>query len=240
MSRINPTQRFPNGGFPAPAIEEHNGILIVRDDYLPGGTKRRVIGPMIADAREVVYASPAYGYAQVALAYACRDIGIQATVFTAKRKQYHARTIEARDAGAKIVGVPHGYLAVVQKAARDYAAQRSAMLLPFGFDTDEFRDGLASIARSLSISPREIWSVAGSGTLNRALQQAWPQARSFAVKVGRPPDVGRATQFDAPEPFERDAKIRPPFPSTSNFDAKAWQFITRHASKGALFWNVAA
>lgn len=240
MQTIRPTDRFPDGSFPDPVIEDRDGLLIVRDDLLPGGTKRRVIGPLIAGAREVVYASPAYGFAQIALAYACRDLGIQATVFTAKRKTYHPRTLEAREAGARVVGVPHGYLAVVQKAAREYAAERGALLLPFGFDTPEFRDGLAAIARRLPVRPAEFWTVAGSGTLNRALQQAWPSARAYMIQVGRPPETGRATLLEAPEPFERDAKLRPPFPSTSNFDAKAWRFVSRHAAKGALFWNVAA
>jgi hypothetical protein len=214
--------------------------VVVRDDLLPGGTKRRVIGPVITGNVEAVYASPAYGYAQVALAYACRDLGMRATVFTARRKTYHARTIEARDAGAQIVGVPYGYLAVVQKAARDHATEHGALLLPFGFDTPAFAERLADVARSLPVSPEEVWTVAGSGTLNRALQQAWPEAVFHAVQVGRVPEVGGATMRVAPEPFDQDARLQPPFPSTSNFDAKAWQFIVRHARPGALFWNVAA
>lgn len=238
--RLLPTDRFPDGAFPDPVIERHGPVYVVRDDYIPGGTKRRVIGQMIAGAQEVVYASPAYGYAQVALAYACRDIGIRATVFTARRKRYHARTIEAREAGAQVIGVPYGYLSVVQKAAREYAEAHGALLLPFGFDTPEFIEALASVARRIPVDPSEVWTVAGSGTLSRALQLAWPQAQFHAVQVGRPPNIGRATLYTAPEPFERDARVPPPFPSTSNFDAKAWRFILRHASEGALFWNVAS
>jgi hypothetical protein len=81
--------------------------------------------------------------------------------------------------------------------------------------------------------------VAGSGTLTRALQAAWPGARFHAVRVGKPPDVGRARLYEAPEPFERDASLPPPFPSCSNYDAKAWRFLAEHARPGALFWNVA-
>jgi len=44
----------------------------------------------------------------------------------------------------------------------------------------------------------------------------------------------------APEKFEQDARLRPPFPSCSNFDAKAWRFVRQRAAPGALFWNVAA
>ena len=36
------------------------------------------------------------------------------------------------------------------------------------------------------------------------------------------------------------AEDMPPFPSVSNYDAKAWKYMKEHASEGALFWNVSA
>jgi hypothetical protein len=225
---------------PGPVIAEAGGIMVVRDDLIAGGTKRRVLDTLLVGAEEFVYATAAYGYAQVALAYACAAAGKRATVFTAKRAVPHARTLEARAAGAKVVMVPHGYLSNVQAKARAYAQAVGAALLPFGFDTPAFVDALAAVAASLPVQPREAWTVAGSGTLTRALQRAWPHAAFHAVRIGSAPDAGRATLHMAPEPFERDAKQPPPFPSCGNYDAKAWRFILRHATPGALFWNVAA
>jgi hypothetical protein len=226
---------------PPPRIEPVGPLLIVRDDLIPGGTKRRVLAGELVGADEFVYASPAYGYAQIALAHACRDVGARATVFVAKRKELHPRTREAVRAGAKVVQVPAGYLTVVQARARAYCEATGAALVPFGVDTPRFRDLLAGVARSLSITaPREVWTVAGSGTLTRALQVAWPDATLHAVQIGKAPDAGRAQLHLAPESFQDDAREPPPFPSCSNYDAKAWQFIRRLASPGALFWNVAA
>lgn len=225
---------------PPPVIEDRGGLLVVRDDLIPGGTKRRVLPALLTGAAEYVYASPAYGYAQVALAHACREAGLQATVFTAKRKEPHARTVEAARAGAKVVMVPTGYLSNVQAKARAYAAAAGARLLPFGLDTPGFVSALAGVARALAVRPAEVWTVAGSGVLTRALQRAWPGARFFAVQVGKVPAAGKAELLVAPEPFERDARQPPPFPSCSNYDAKAWQFVRRLAGPGALFWNVAA
>ena len=223
-----------------PVIEKHGKVFVLRDDLLPGGTKSRVLPQLLTDASEFVYASPAYGYAQVALAHACRAAGHRATIFTAKRNELHPRTQEAKDAGAKIVMVPHGYLSNVQAKARGYAEAVNAKLLPFGLDCAEMRAGLQSFAASLDFAPAEVWTVAGSGTLSRALQRAWPAARFFAVRVGAAIDGGRAQVLDAPEKFEQDAEVKPPFPSCSNYDAKAWRFIQQRASEGALFWNVAA
>lgn len=225
---------------PPLSITEHGGIYVVRDDRVQGGTKRRVLAPLLAGADEWVYASPCQGYAQVALAYACREAGKRATVFVARRATLHKRTQEAVSAGARVVQVPVGYMTVVAARARAYAQETGAGLLPFGFDTPAFVAALADLARSLGLSPSEVWAVAGSGTLSRALQVAWPDAAHHAVRIGSVPKAGRAQLYQAPEPFERDAKMPPPFPSCSNYDAKAWRFIRRHASPGSVFWNVAA
>jgi hypothetical protein len=149
--------------FPAPVIQEIEGVFVVRDDMLPGGTKSRVLWRFLDNGDEFVYASPAYGYAQVALAQTCRAMGKQATIFTAKRAQLHARTLEARRAGAKIVQVPHGYLSNVQAKARAYAETVGANLLPFGLDFPAFIEALAGIAQGMDINPAEVWTVAGRG-----------------------------------------------------------------------------
>jgi hypothetical protein len=221
-------------------IIEHQGIVVVRDDLFPGGTKARVLDVLLTGAGEFVYASPVYGYAQIALAYTARRRGKRATIFCAQRKTLHARTLEAQNAGARIVQVPAGYMTVLRARARSYCQTTGAQLLPHGLDAPIFLAALADYARSLPVRPKEVWAVAGSGVLIRALQLAWPRARFHAVRVGGPPDTGGALVYQAPEKFEHDASVQPPFPSCSNYDAKAWRFIKQHAAPGALFWNVAA
>lgn len=226
--------------YPDPVIEDVGGVLVVRDDLIAGGTKARALAQFMDYADEFVYASPAYGYAQMALAYACRDAGKQATIFVAKRNELHPRTTKAKQAGAKIVQIPYGYMSNVTSKSREYASAAGAMLLPFGLDFPEFISALADIAKGLPITPREVWCVAGSGVLARALQTVWVYADMHAVRIGAEPKAGKAKLHNAPEKYEQDAKAPPPFPSCSNYDAKAWQFIERYASPGALFWNVAA
>lgn len=50
--------------------------------------------------------------------------------------------------------------------------------------------------------------------------------------------VGNARLWVAPEKFEQPAKSPPPYPSCDNYDAKVWQFVSRHGSDGAVIWNV--
>lgn len=224
---------------PDPVILEHDGFNVVRDDLLPGGTKRRAIHTLFDDREEYVYASPVYGYAQLALAYAARDHGKKATIFCARRNTRHRLTMQAMLAGATIHEIPNGYLSVVKSRAGDYCQQTGARLLPFGLDNMLFIQALADVAARLP-APKDVWTVAGSGVLTRALQIAWPDAVFFAVQIGAVPNIGRATLFVAPEAYEKDAKQPPPFPSCSNYDAKAWQYMKQYASKGACFWNVGA
>lgn len=224
----------------APVLEQHGQITVVRDDLLPGGTKMRYILPLLhgRPESEFVYASPAFGYAQVALAHCAAMVGRRATVFTAKRKEPHALTLRAARAGARVVMVPHGYLSNVQAKARIYAERSGAYLVPFGVEVPEAMDCLADVARAMP-APAEVWTVAGSGVLTRSLQIAWPAARFHAVVIGKADsDVGRATRHIAPMPFEKACRDAVPFPSSPWYDAKAWAFIRRHASPGALFWNV--
>ena len=60
---------------PIPIVEEFDGIRVVRDDLLDGGTKRRAFTMYVAsrpDVKEFVYASPRQGYAQLSLDYLSR------------------------------------------------------------------------------------------------------------------------------------------------------------------------
>lgn len=215
---------------------------MVRDDLYPGGTKARFLVALFADAEEIVYASPAEGGAQTALAWAAKETGKRATIFVAKRTPPHPRALLAKAWGAKILQVTPGYLAVVQKRAADYAADRGATLAPFGVDLPENLEVIAAAARSTGMTPDEVWCAAGSGVLARGLALAFPAARRRVVQVGRElsaKDVAGAEVFVYDRPFGKTARAAPPFPSDPHYDAKAWEVCQREKGEGTvLFWNV--
>ena len=68
-----------------PIVREHEGVWVVRDDLFPGGTKARFMPMLFDGADEAVYASPAEGGAQTALATVAKDLGKRATIFVAAR-----------------------------------------------------------------------------------------------------------------------------------------------------------
>jgi hypothetical protein len=228
-------------------IEQVKHVRVVRDDLIPGGSKQRVLAPLMEQLaasgyERFVFGGPAEGYAQLALAFAAQEVGVEASYFVAQRRVLHPNTVRAQAAGCEIHHVPHGRLNVVQARARAFCEETGAYFFPLGFATPEFQSMLtAEITEALSgVAVSEIWCVAGSGLLSRCLQAAKPEAVVNAVRIGFPPEVGAARLLTAPEPFSETARQPPPFPSSANYDAKAWQFVMRHASPGALFWNVGA
>ena len=226
-----------------PVVRAHDGVLVVRDDLYPGGTKARFVGTFFAGADEAVYASPAEGGAQTALATVARQLGKRATIFVAKRHKPHDRTLEAARLGAKVIEIEPGYLSVVQSRAREYCARTGARLVPFGVDMPEAVAAIASAARATGIEPDEVWCAAGSGVLARALAIAWPNARRHVVQVGRAltnRDIAGASIHAYPAPFGRKARNCPPFPSDPHYDAKAWETMAARRGAGHVcFWNVA-
>lgn len=233
-----------------PQTSEHDGVLVVRDDLFPGGTKARFLGVLFDGADEVVYASPAEGGAQTALAQVAADLSKRATIFVAQRKVPHARALMAKRLGAQVLQVgPAGYLSVVQARAKAYCEEYGAKLCPFGADVPEAVEAIAGAARSLKLKPDEVWCASGSGVLARGLALAWPDAQRHVVEVGRtlaPEDVAGAEIHLAGMPFSKADQSYVPFPADPHYDAKAWRVCYERVTKGGrhkpqrlvLFWCV--
>ena len=194
-----------------PVVTDHFGVKVVRDDLFPGGTKARFAGRLFDGADEVVYASPAEGGAQTALAITAERLGKRATIFVAKRASPHSRTLMARAHGAKVYQVSPGYLSTVQARARAYCAAAGARLAPFGFDLAWSIAAIAETALATGESPEEVWCAGGSGTLARGLAKAWPQARLNVVQVGRDLVVAGAAMHKHKLPFGARARTVPLF-----------------------------
>mgnify|MGYP003644809777 FL=1 len=233
---------------PEPVVEEHDGFLVVRDDLLGGGSKIRFADYLICaddNIKEWVYgSSPATGYAQISLGHLCEKYDKSAVVFMADRavEKRHPYQIEAINTGVDMRWVPNGMLSVTEKRARDYVQEdpKTRRLLPIGFDDDTVLSSIIRVARNQPFTPNEVWTVGSSGTLTRGLQLAWPNASFHCVCVGHSGDYGRAKTYRCEIPFNKETKVKPPFPSAPTYDAKAWEFMLNYASPGALFWNVGA
>lgn len=221
---------------------------IVRDDYLPGGTKQRIMEKVLVVYDEFVYAGPIYGYAQIALAYAASVLGKSATIFVETKVPLYPQTQKAKSYGAKIMNVGRGAtLKDVQAAAEKYVkGQPKAYLIPFGFHTPEYIDLLsAAITEAWNgPAPKRMWVAAGSATLLNALYKSFPDTYFLAVQVGKTvwPDQIDATRtklFVSDEKFWEVAKVQPDYPTVKTYDAKVWKFVLEHGEPDDYVWNVA-
>jgi len=239
--------------YPNPIIKEYDGISVVRDDLLGAGSKIRFIDYLIKNTpksiKEWVYgSSPRWGFGQISLSYACKKYKKKCTLFLAESKELHPNTKRAIENGANVIQVPVGFMKVCEARSREYILKNpNTKLVPFGLVDDTVYGSIIKVARNISFIPDEVWTVAGSGTLNRGLQMAWPKCKCFMVSVGHKltyEEIGKAKMHRHYLKFAQQCKKDkwPPFPSVGEYDAKAWEYIQKYAdkSKKVLFWNVGA
>lgn len=237
-------------------------IYALREDLLDGGTKSRALRPFLAElaekgVREFGYASPFAGFAQLALSYACRDLGLTCRLFAERdpnRGRAHAITEEALRAGAILSLRPS--LADAEVACREWA-DRSAerMKIPLGLDCEAYRVQLRRCIRGVwgnlaPLRPSRVWVSVGSGTLSTALRSVLPPSVEICginvhVLAEEDPrlaafrELPNSRYFAAPLPFAQPSPLSPPIPSNVHYDAKVWPFLSRGAKAGDLWWNVA-
>ena len=233
--------------FPQPVIEEHDGIRVVRDDLLVYGSKIRFLDHLVKNMSEseIVYgSSPRWGGAQLSLAKLCQTYNKKFVLFIAQSKELHSYTQHAKDLGADIRKVNPGYLKVTEARAREYVSENSndRHLIKIGGDHDEVFGSIIKVASQIP-APKRFFTVGSSGTLNRGLQLAWPNAEAHMISVGKgitPETLGRANLHISPYKFQQQCKKkeRPPFPSSLEYDSKAWSFVKEYGEDGDLFWNV--
>lgn len=234
-------------------IPNGKSIFIIRDDYVPGGTKSRGINPLVklhSTIEKFIYAGPSNGFAQLALALACKKYERKAVLFTSGSPSRITEYLKLLP-NVKII-MTKANLWRTQSMAKKYHQnqKKKTMLLPFGFSSVEFKIflkndivvNLPDILRDLH--PRRIWLAAGSGTLLQCLSEIFPNTKFMVVRVGKyiPDecvDSSRMRIFTSNEYFSHPAKYLPPYPSVATYDAKVWQYVLKYGKSGDFIWNVA-
>jgi len=221
---------------------------VFRDDMLFGGTKIRGLMPMLKNVseKEIIYAGPAEGMAQVALAYACHALRKTAVLFIQKRKRTKLTSLAL--SFKKSVKIYESRLNVdgLIQLATAYKNKNGGYLLSFGGYNKIYMSYLyKSLKFSLpNVSPARIWLVAGSATILNVLYKVFPKTEFHIVQVGRTIwddqlDLGRTTKYVSQEKFGNIASEQPPYPTVATYDAKLWTFFKKNCKKGDYIWNVA-
>jgi hypothetical protein len=224
-------------------IEPYENLLVVRDDKLKGGTKSIFI-PDIKERGidEYVYASPAEGGFQIALA---ENLGDKATIFVAKRNEPHRNAVKVKEAGATLKEVPYGYMKNLVSKAKQYVSEKpSRKLIEWGGSTHIglITDRMKKVLQKTGHLD-EVWVSVGSGTLLKGIMEAVPPStKVYGVQVGAEYKGNKYPNLHIikyPKPFSWESKMEVPFPSNPNYDRKALEIALKRAKGKALFWNVA-
>ena len=238
--------------WPDPIIEQYNGVYILRDDLIEYGSKVRFLDYFVkslpSNIKEIVYCSPATGYAQISLPVVCKRYGKKAIIFSAERDVNKLHDYQKRgiSEGAEYKWIRYGRLSVTTAHSKNYINKNphERIALPLGLEHPTVLSSIIKVAREcIKFKPSEIWTVVGSGTINRGLQLAFPDVPVHAVQVGHKlteRELGRAKLWVSPYKFNIPVKQEdaPPFPSAPTYDAKAWSFIKEHSKPQSLFWNI--
>jgi hypothetical protein len=226
-------------------------FTLLSDHNLIGGTKFRLLMEIIPtiSEKELVYAGPETGLAQVALAYACKFYGKKATIFVqAPFYFYPPLSLMAEHLGATIFYSKQGRtLKDTQDEAAFYQSHcKGSILIPFGLKSPEystaFEIALKHALSNIQTEPKRLWLVAGSGFILQVLKNIYPNCHFMVVQVGKkiwPDQLGPNDKlFISPFKFVESATKIPPWPTINWYDAKVWEFVIEHGQEGDYIWNV--
>ena len=234
-----------------PVIEPYGDKYILRADLAPGGLKafggERVIAECKYDT--LTYCAPRQGHAMDA-------ISMLAAMYNKKVVFFCPSSKKVSDHQGALFAYPHvdmrfvriAAMPVLNQYAKQWAKENNAQYLPLGLkDVPMVTAGLVNMAnkitKQLGKEPTEIWCAVSTGTMIRALQIGWPNAKPYGVAVARnihKGEIGDAEVTTATMPFLKPhpAAKTMPFPSTAAYDAKAWDAFVQRAKPGAIFINV--
>lgn len=236
---------------PRPVVHRHGDRYVLRADLAPAGLKSFGAEKLVAEcpAGTLVYVAPRVGHAPDAIAALGEMYGKKCVFFCPASKQIsrHQRALLAYP-NVELRFIRIAAMPVLNKYAKDWAEKHGAAFLPFGLTgTPVVTAGLvnmcADVSDLLGRDPKAVVCAVSTGTMVRALQIGWPEAEMYGVAVARnihPGETGVAAVNSHRMPFLKDEKPehRPPFDSTSNYDAKAWQTFEGLAIPGSIFINV--
>jgi len=234
--------------FEDPILVDHDPFKVIREDLMGFGSKCRFGDILVSkcESDTLVYVQPRYGFAGISLAYLAEKYNKKLILFSPSQKEISDHQAICVERGAEMKFKRIAAMPVLNQHAKKWAEENGAFFIPLGLRHELVTAAAVRIAHDIAEKhgyPKEVWSAISTGVLSRGLQIAWPDADFHAVAVARnikKGERGRATIWSHPKAFNQnvDPRYNPPFPSALNYDAKAWEFMQKHGSPGAWFWNV--
>ncbi len=217
------------------------GFQVVRGDLVVGGIKRLALELALSKIKEskVACAVHEFGHSGLALAFATEKCGKETHLFWVGKPNITYITEHLKSFSNIRSHFVDGFEKQHETGSfvENWAKENKALYLPIGFNCELFRNELINIAKETISLPEEVWVTVGSGTTIACLREAWPSAKINGVNLGFLNHDN--VEFTVLEKADEVAEKFPPYPSAPFYDAKIWRFVKKHASKGAVIWNIA-
>lgn len=238
-------------------VKEHDGVLVIRDDLLPGGvgSKARYAEALMQKLEEkyIFYAGVPQGQAMITLARACEKHNKMLVCIAPNRNEPTEAHVNAMKAGAIFLYYQTGGQAGARKRCRAFISDHlggQGFYVPAGVKNKLITAGFAKSAKRLDeiYKPDALFCVASTGVMSHALSIALPNTEVYAIQVAGNSSTkkwpGRLNIINHPQPFNEKVRpeLAPPFNSILTYDAKGWayckKFKEENPNKTIMFWNV--
>lgn len=230
----------------APEIVVHDGIRVVRDDFLVGSKVRGgdcLISSLPDHIDTIVYVQPRTGLAGVSILDVAKRHGKKVKLFMPSSKRISTHQACCIERGAEVEFHRIAAMPNLNLIAKKWADEHpNAFFVPLGLKHEMVTAGIVKTASSIP-EPEEVYVATSTGVLTRSLQIAWPNAKFVSVCVSRnmkAGELGIATPISEPLAFTASEKKDnlPPFPNIDTYDGKVWKYIPKDTNRDILFWNV--
>jgi len=229
-----------------PKIVIHEGIRVVRDDYLVGSKVRGgdcLISSLPEHIDTIVYVQPRTGLAGVSILDVAKRHGKKVKLFMPSSKRISSHQACCIERGAEVEFHRIAAMPNLNSIAKKWADERAnAFFVPLGLKHEMVTAGIVKSASTID-PPDKVYVATSTGVLTRALQIAWPDAEFVSVCVSRnmkAGELGKALPISDPLAFTASEKKEnlPPFPNIDTYDGKVWKYIPKNTGENILFWNV--
>lgn len=229
-----------------PKIVEHEGIRVVRDDFLTGSKVRGgdcLISSLPEEIDTIVYVQPRTGLAGVSILDVAKHHDKKVKLFMPSSKEISMHQACCIERGAEVSFHRIAAMPNLNLIAKKWADEHpNAFFVPLGLKHELVTAGIVKSAIKIK-QPEEVYVATSTGVLTRSLQIAWPNAKFVSVCVSRnmkAGELGMAEAISEPLAFTASEKKDnlPPFPNIDTYDGKVWKYIPKNSDKDILFWNV--
>ena len=229
-----------------PVVKVHEGVRVVRDDYLVGSKVRGgdcLISSLPEHIDTLVYVQPRTGLAGVSILDVAKHHNKKVKLFMPSSKEISMHQACCIERGAEVSFHRIAAMPNLNKIAKEWADEHdNSFFIPLGLKHEMVTAGIVKTAMNIA-APEQVYCATSTGVLTRALQIAWPDTEFVSVCVARnmkKGELGKAEAVSEPLAFtaaERPQNL-PGVPVIDTYDGKVWKYIPKNSNRDILFWNV--